>query len=200
MRATLGLAAAALAVVAALAPPRPDPRPDVVLIVIDTLRKDHLPAYGYARDTAPFLSRLAARGVVFDNAYSTAPWTAPATASLFTGRYPFQHGVVSGRLAVKKLLMEVSVSSDLATVVSSTSSRRLARAEKRSCTSRRSIFRACEKRNPVTKTPSTPASAAARKRSGMGRNGITLAYGYGAHYQPDFFNSFRTFNFPIFDS
>ena len=103
MRAALGLAVAALAVAAALAPPRPDPRPDVVLIVIDTLRKDHLPSYGYARDTAPFLSRLAARGVVFDNAYSTAPWTAPATASLFSGRYPFQHGVVSGRLAVKKL-------------------------------------------------------------------------------------------------
>lgn len=103
MRAALGLAAAALAVAASLRPPLSDPRPDVVLVVIDTLRKDHLPAYGYPRDTAPFLTRLAARGVVFDNAYSTAPWTAPATASLFTGRYPFQHGVVSGRLAVKKL-------------------------------------------------------------------------------------------------
>jgi len=103
MRALLALAAALAAGWAALEAPRADPRPDVVLVVIDTLRKDHLPAYGYAKDTAPFLTRLASRGVVFDNAYTTAPWTAPATASLFTGRYPFQHGVVTGRLAVKKL-------------------------------------------------------------------------------------------------
>jgi arylsulfatase A-like enzyme len=103
MRAAFALAAALLAAVAALRAPRADPRPDVVLVVIDTLRKDHLPAYGYPRDTAPFLTRLASRGVVFDNAYTTAPWTAPATASLFSGRYPFQHGVVTGRLAVRKL-------------------------------------------------------------------------------------------------
>jgi arylsulfatase A-like enzyme len=103
MRRLLALSAALAAAWAAARPPRADPRPDVVLVVIDTLRKDHLPAYGYPKPTAPFLTRLAARGVVFDNAYTTAPWTAPATASLFTGRYPFQHGVVSGRLAVRKL-------------------------------------------------------------------------------------------------
>ncbi len=78
-------------------------RPDVVLIVVDTLRRDHLPFYGYDRPTAPFLASLAGRGVVFENAYSTSAWTAPAAASLFTGLYPMQHGVVTGRFAVKQL-------------------------------------------------------------------------------------------------
>ena len=69
-------------------------RPNVVVILIDTLRADHLPIYGYARPTAPFLSQLAAGGVVFERAWSTSGWTAPATASLFTSLYPEQHGVV----------------------------------------------------------------------------------------------------------
>jgi arylsulfatase A-like enzyme len=69
--------------------------------VIDTLRRDHLPFYGYSKPTAPFLSSLAERGVVFENAYSTSAWTAPASASLLTGMYPLQHGVVLGRFAVR---------------------------------------------------------------------------------------------------
>jgi arylsulfatase A-like enzyme len=79
------------------------PKPNVVLIVVDTLRRDHLPFYGYDKPTAPFLSSLAERGALFENAYSTSAWTAPATASLFTGLYPVQHGVVMGRFAVKQL-------------------------------------------------------------------------------------------------
>jgi len=74
-------------------------RPNLVLIVIDTLRADHLPFYGYAHPTAPFLSELAQDGIVFDRAYSTSSWTAPATASLFTSLYPFQHGVITGMVA-----------------------------------------------------------------------------------------------------
>jgi arylsulfatase A-like enzyme len=80
------------------------PRPNVVLVVIDTLRADRLPFYGYPKETAPFLSKLAARGVVFDKAYAASSWTAPATASIFTGLYPFQHGVVMGLLAQMKLI------------------------------------------------------------------------------------------------
>lgn len=80
------------------------PRPNVVLVVIDTLRVDHLPFYGYPKETAPFLSKLAARGVVFDKAYAASSWTAPATASIFTGLYPFQHGVVMGLMAQMKLV------------------------------------------------------------------------------------------------
>ena len=56
--------------------------------MVDTLRADHLGCYGYQRDTSPNLDRLATEGVVFDNFYSVAPWTNPAIASLFTGRYP----------------------------------------------------------------------------------------------------------------
>ena len=55
----------------------PRPRPNIVLVVLDTVRADHLPAYGYARDTAPFISRLAARGVVFDRAFAASSWTSP---------------------------------------------------------------------------------------------------------------------------
>jgi arylsulfatase A-like enzyme len=52
-------------------------RPNIVVIVIDTLRADHLPLYGYPHATAPFLSELAQDGIVCDRAYSTSSWTAP---------------------------------------------------------------------------------------------------------------------------
>ena len=52
--------------------------PNIVIIVIDSLRADHLPFYGYGRETAPFLTELASESVVFRNAYSTSSWTAPA--------------------------------------------------------------------------------------------------------------------------
>lgn len=72
-------------------------RPDVVLILIDTLRPDHLGFYGHAgRETAPFLAKLARRGTVFERAFSTSSWTAPSTASVFTSLYPNQHGVIEG--------------------------------------------------------------------------------------------------------
>lgn len=77
----------------------------VVVVVIDTLRRDHLPFYGYPRPTAPFLTRLAGESVVFEHAYSTSSWTAPATASLFTSLYPFQHGVTLGLRATRKLMI-----------------------------------------------------------------------------------------------
>jgi arylsulfatase A-like enzyme len=72
------------------------PRPrNVLLIVIDTLRWDHLGAYGYERDTSPAIDALAARGVRFERAYATAPWTMPSMASMITGLYPSGHGVKS---------------------------------------------------------------------------------------------------------
>ena len=63
------------------------------MISLDTLRADHLPAYGYARDTAPRLTRLAERGVVFEDCVATANWTLPTHASLMTGLSPLTHGV-----------------------------------------------------------------------------------------------------------
>ncbi len=61
--------------------------PNVLLIVLDTVRADALSPYGYERDTTPNLARLAERGVRFEHARSTAPWTLPSHASLFTGRW-----------------------------------------------------------------------------------------------------------------
>jgi len=87
--------AAALAVVACAQPV--DPPPSVVLIVLDTVRADHMGLYGYERDTTPRLAEWAQRGTVFDNAFSTAAWTLPGVGSLLTGLYPSQHGAgISG--------------------------------------------------------------------------------------------------------
>jgi arylsulfatase A-like enzyme len=69
--------------------------------------------YGYPRETAPFLSRLAESGVVFESAYSASSWTAPATASLFTSLYPEQHGVTSGLMATRDLQRNVNPSIEL---------------------------------------------------------------------------------------
>lgn len=65
----------------------------VVLVSIDTLRADHLGAYGYGRPTSPYLDRLASEGVLFEDATTPAPWTLPAHASLLTGLYPSRHGL-----------------------------------------------------------------------------------------------------------
>lgn len=96
-----GLIAAALLLVICSCAPAPPGPPNIVLIVIDTLRPDHLPFYGYERATAPFLSEIASRGVVFEDVHSTSSWTAPATASLLTSLHPVQHGVLSGLTAVR---------------------------------------------------------------------------------------------------
>ncbi len=66
---------------------------NVLLVTLDTTRADHLGAYGYARARTRHLDRLATEGVRFDRAYSPAPITLPAHASIFTGLYPFDHGV-----------------------------------------------------------------------------------------------------------
>lgn len=68
--------------------------PNIVFIVMDTLRVDRLSTYGYERATSPNLDRLAARGLVYENALSTSSWTWPSTASLFTGMLPPEHGVL----------------------------------------------------------------------------------------------------------
>ncbi|MEM7434947.1 MAG: sulfatase [Myxococcota bacterium] len=72
------------------------PRPNVILILLDTTRADHLGVYGHEPDSTPFLSELAKESVVFDWAFSVSSWTAPATASVFTGQYPWTHGIVDG--------------------------------------------------------------------------------------------------------
>ena len=63
-------------------------RPNIVLIIVDALRADHLGCYGYARDTSPTVDALARRGMRFAHAFSQAPWTMPSVASILAGRYP----------------------------------------------------------------------------------------------------------------
>jgi len=69
-------------------------RPNIVVYVIDTLRADRLGVYGYDRPTSPAIDELAREGIVFDRAYSAAPWTLPSVASILTSLPPCAHGVV----------------------------------------------------------------------------------------------------------
>jgi arylsulfatase A-like enzyme len=71
-------------------PPAPDAAPNVLLVILDTVRAASLGLYGYDRPTTPNLERIAERGVVFDRALSPSPWTLPAHGTLFTGRYPHE--------------------------------------------------------------------------------------------------------------
>lgn len=66
-------------------------KPNVLLIVLDTLRRDRLSGYGHNRDTSPELDAFAASATVYERAVSPAQWTIPAHASLFTGVYPSTH-------------------------------------------------------------------------------------------------------------
>jgi choline-sulfatase len=72
------------------------PRPDILLVTVDTLRADGLPFYGSARDTAPNLAKRVADGLVFDRAYSVSSWTVPSVATLTTGVLPPSHGAIHG--------------------------------------------------------------------------------------------------------
>jgi hypothetical protein len=99
------LAAATLAACGGPTPPgaerlAPPPR-GVIVVSIDALRADTLGLYGSRAPTSPFLDALAARALVFDNAYCQIPSTLPSHMSLFTGLYPSEHGVFppSGVLA-----------------------------------------------------------------------------------------------------
>jgi arylsulfatase A-like enzyme len=66
-------------------------KPNIILIVLDTVRQDHLSLYGYERDTSPNIDLLAKQSWTFD-AYSTSSWTFPAHATIMTGLYPTESG------------------------------------------------------------------------------------------------------------
>jgi arylsulfatase A-like enzyme len=66
--------------------------PDVIFVTLDTTRVDHIGAYGYFRDISPEIDRFASDAVLYRRAWSTAPWTLPAHASMFTGKHPTSHG------------------------------------------------------------------------------------------------------------
>lgn len=66
--------------------------PNVLLIVLDTMRRDRMGIHGYWRDTTPNLDRWAKRGVAYENALANSSWTLPSHASMFTGRWCHEHG------------------------------------------------------------------------------------------------------------
>lgn len=68
-------------------------QPNILLIVVDTLRADRLGAYAWVEPTSPNIDRLAATGVLFERMYTQAPQTQPAVSSILTGTYPGTHGV-----------------------------------------------------------------------------------------------------------
>jgi len=77
-----------------LAPAQPPPRvasPNILLIVMDTVRADHLPIYGYSRNTTPHLAQFAKSATLYSRAYATSNMTLPSHASLFTGLFASEH-------------------------------------------------------------------------------------------------------------
>ena len=68
--------------------------PNVLVLVIDSLRRDHLGVYGYERNCSPNLDRLAKASTIFTAAVAQSPYTRPSVASLFTSLYPHQHQIV----------------------------------------------------------------------------------------------------------
>jgi arylsulfatase A-like enzyme len=78
--------------------PAPDPAaPNIVVIVLDALRADHVSSYGYSRDTTPSLTQVARDGAQFTRAIATSSWTLPTHVSLLTGHYPSRHGAIRDR-------------------------------------------------------------------------------------------------------
>ena len=67
--------------------------PNVLIITLDTTRADHLGCYGYDKIKTPHIDSVAREGVLFEEAFSVQPVTLPSHCSIFTGVYPFRHGV-----------------------------------------------------------------------------------------------------------
>lgn len=77
--------------------PHSSKKPNIILVVIETLRADHLSLYGYPRDTSPTLDAFAKENTWFRNAFASAPWTPPSVATIMTGLYPTTHGMRPGK-------------------------------------------------------------------------------------------------------
>lgn len=93
-----------MAVFACLVPAKTravEPLPNVLLVSVDTLRADRLSAYGYERQTSPFLDSLMAQGVRFTDARTIEPLTAPALTSMITGLQPHEHGATRNGVAMR---------------------------------------------------------------------------------------------------
>jgi len=70
---------------------RSKPKPNVIIIIIDTARQDYFSCYGYNRETTPRIDEFAKEAVKFENAIASSPWTLPSIASILTGLWPHRH-------------------------------------------------------------------------------------------------------------
>jgi arylsulfatase A-like enzyme len=84
--------------------PAPEGAPNILFLLVDTLRADHLQSYGYEKQTSPVLDRIAAEGLRFHAAYAQATWTRPSVASLMTSLYPASHLTNSTEIRVPEEL------------------------------------------------------------------------------------------------
>ena len=94
-------------------------KPNILFIVLDTLRRDHLGIYGYHRPTSPQLDQFASRSTLFKRAIAPAQWTVPSHASMFTGTYPQTHHVTQANSLLSgshPTLAEILKSDDYHTV------------------------------------------------------------------------------------
>jgi arylsulfatase A-like enzyme len=91
-------------------------QPDIILITIDTLRADHVGAYGHTLATTPWLDQVAAEGVRFDRAISPSSWTVPAMASMLTSLYPEQHQIDRGAVIEGKISRQPALSAQHVTL------------------------------------------------------------------------------------
>ena len=71
----------------------PEKPPNVVLLVLDATRLDHLSSFGYSKQTSPRIDQIATQGTTYEQCIAAAPWTLPSVASLMTGLFPRLHGV-----------------------------------------------------------------------------------------------------------
>ncbi len=95
---------------------QPLEKPHIILLLIDTLRPDHMSCYGYARKTTPVIDSLAGKGLIFENAIAPSSWTVPCTATILTGLQPQRHGCVQGILHDKQVLRQHQLHPGLATL------------------------------------------------------------------------------------
>jgi len=77
-----------------VAPPLETPF-NILIYLVDCLRPDHLPFFGYEKNTAPHMEEFSRQGIVFRNAYAQGSWTRPSVGALFTGLYPFLHRAIN---------------------------------------------------------------------------------------------------------
>lgn len=108
IRVPLGLAILLLATAVSCRPKSPIRPTSLLLISIDTLRADHVHAYGYRRETTPHIDALARSGVRATDAWAHSPWTLPSHATLLSGTHPFRHGVVEDGLMIDRAVPMVA--------------------------------------------------------------------------------------------